>query len=180
VKKDKMAERIAELEADLAEFKQMEDNGLLVFLPCKVGDTVYAYSERFIKIAPYVIETIQLDGTITFFAHWVEGAEAMEDILFNVDDIDETIFLTEEAAEEFHAGHCRGKDPGENHIIKALEAEPSSPDELSETELQLSDTIEVAVALAGYEVLDARYGYLIARHGESDTDFKITIEKLIH
>ncbi len=59
-------------------------------------------------------------------------------------------------------------------------AEASSPENLSEAELQLSDTIEEALALAGYEVLDARNGYLITRQGESDTAFKITLETLVH
>ncbi len=68
----------------------------------------------------------------------------------------------------------------ENSKLKASKSDPTIQDELSEIELQLSDIIEESVALAGYKVFDARFGYLIARHGVSDTDFKITIEKLVH
>jgi hypothetical protein len=44
--------------------------------------------------------------------------------------------------------------------------------------LNLSDIIESSITLGGFEVLEGGRGFLIARHGESDTDFEIKMEEL--
>jgi hypothetical protein len=84
----------------LLELVEAEVNGMFVVLPCKVGDTVYAYCDVFYRIAPYKIDMIQLYGhdLISFCAGWNENGEAMDEIEFDLDEIGKTVFFTEAAA----------------------------------------------------------------------------------
>jgi hypothetical protein len=54
----------------------------------------------------------------------------------------------------------------------------STEGDQSDIALNLSDLIESSITLGGFEVLEGGRGFLIARHGESDTDFEIKMEKL--
>lgn len=79
----------------LCEYEDAEESGLLVRLPCKVGDTVYRLSPVFDEIESGKITMIQqkADGTWKFrvttdFSHDV-----------TTDAIGKTVFLSREAAE---------------------------------------------------------------------------------
>ena len=91
--------------AKLAAYEQAEEQGLLLRLPCKVGDKVYEISENFIE--PCTVETIFLGNYMDRNGNWCNMAE----IYYDRDDcpyvsteiyftnIGETVFLTKEEAE---------------------------------------------------------------------------------
>lgn len=81
-------------------YRDAEKSGLTVRLPCKVGDTVYMFNHTFMRIAPYVIQMIQIYGhtNMDFCAIWNDDGECMDEIDFDVDDIGKTVFLTQEDA----------------------------------------------------------------------------------
>lgn len=89
----------------LATYEDAEEQGLLLRLPCKVGDKVYQISENFIE--PCTVETIFLGKYRDRNGNWCNMAEIHYDrddcpyvsteIYFT--DIGETVFLTETEAE---------------------------------------------------------------------------------
>lgn len=91
--------------AKLAAYEQAEEQGLLLRLPCKVGDKVYQISENFIE--PCTVETIFLGNYRDRNGNWCNMAEIYYDrydcpyvsteIYFT--NIGETVFLTKEEAE---------------------------------------------------------------------------------
>ena len=88
------------------DYKDAEEKGLLLRLPCKVGDTVYQISENFIE--PCTIETISLGNYVDRNGNYCNIAEIYYDrddcpyvstaIYFT--DIGETVFLTQAEAEQ--------------------------------------------------------------------------------
>lgn len=91
--------------AKLAAYEQAEEQGLLLRLPCKVGDKVYQISENFIE--PCTVESIFLGNYRDRNGNWCNMAEIYYDrydcpyvsteIYFT--NIGETVFLTKEEAE---------------------------------------------------------------------------------
>lgn len=91
--------------AKLAAYEQAEEQGLLLRLPCKVGDTVYQISENFIE--PCTVETIFLGNYKDRNGNYCNMAEiyydrydcpyTSDEIYFT--DIGKTVFLTQEEAE---------------------------------------------------------------------------------
>ena len=89
----------------LAAYEDAEEQGLLLRLPCKVGDVVYQISENFIE--PCTVETIFLGNYMDRNGNCCNMAEIYYDrddcpyvstaIYFT--DIGETVFLTKEEAE---------------------------------------------------------------------------------
>lgn len=89
----------------LADYEDAEEQGLLLRLPCKMGDKVYQISENFIE--PCTVETIFLGNYRDRNGNWCNMAEIHYDrddcpyvsteIYFT--DIGETVFLTETEAE---------------------------------------------------------------------------------
>lgn len=89
----------------LAAYEDAEEQGLLLRLPCKVGDKVYQISENFIE--PCTVETIFLGNYRDRNGNWCNMAEIHYDrddcpyvsteMYFT--DIGETVFLTETEAE---------------------------------------------------------------------------------
>ena len=81
----------------LAEYESLEEQGLLLRLPCKVGDTVYAlrYGEEndFIIVETKIIEIRQnINGT--FFEPLISRKA------YKVEDFGKEVFLTKEEAEQ--------------------------------------------------------------------------------
>ena len=76
--------------------------------PCKVGDTVYAYSEDFFTILPYFVENVNvgyMDESRNYIVyeancHADETDELLDEIDFDFDDFGKTVFLTREEAEK--------------------------------------------------------------------------------
>ena len=89
----------------LAAYEDAEEHGLLLRLPCKVGDTVYQISENFIE--PCTVETIFLGNYMDRNGNYCNMAEIYYDrddcpyvsteIYFT--DIGKTVFLTKSEAE---------------------------------------------------------------------------------
>ncbi|MCH5303543.1 MAG: hypothetical protein J1E41_01650 [Ruminococcus sp.] len=86
------------------------DDGRLLDLPCKIGDTVYAYCDVFCRPLAYKIEQIYINHggnpPSKVFCHIIfeancydnENDEMLADIEFEPSDIGKTVFLTEEQA----------------------------------------------------------------------------------
>ena len=74
----------------LAEYEDLEEQGLLLRLPCKVGDTVYIiYSD---KETSFIEEPIVKD--VSTHRIWIESR------CYDYSDIGKTIFLTQAEAEQ--------------------------------------------------------------------------------
>lgn len=96
---------MADLREKLKRYEDTEEQGLLLRLPCKMGDKVYQISENFIE--PCTVETIFLGNYRDRNGNWCNMAEIHYDrddcpyvsteIYFT--DIGETVFLTETEAE---------------------------------------------------------------------------------
>lgn len=100
----------------LKEYEQLEEQGLLVRLPCKVGDTVYRVNARAKQpIIPMTVSEIHFlcyknERAVRFDAI---GKEDMGESCYRLEDIGRIVFLTNEEAEkkleemkgEYDAGH---------------------------------------------------------------------------
>ena len=81
----------------LADYEDAEEQGRLVKLPCKVGDTVYVPTRNF--ISELRIFHISISKNNTFF-HWMLNAGIYPNLDgFSVDKIGKTVFLTKAEAE---------------------------------------------------------------------------------
>ena len=90
--------KILKIAEKLKEYEDAEEQGLLIKLPCKVGDTVYSVTRNF--ISKYTIFSIEKykEG---FFFNW----NCEEGIYANIRgftefEIGKTVFLTKEEAEQ--------------------------------------------------------------------------------
>lgn len=97
-------ERCAKAIDKLGELEDAEENGLLVRLPCKVGDTVYyintvphiaLYQNTIYKAEVARIVTTHLGTSIVIQIHNDYGCTEIP----NINDIGKTVFLTREEAE---------------------------------------------------------------------------------
>lgn len=89
---------VADCMKDYLKYRKLEEQGLLLKLPCKVGDTVYSVTRNF--ISKYIICSIQ-KYTEGFFFNWKceEGIYA-NTRGFTEFEIGKTVFLTKEEAEQ--------------------------------------------------------------------------------
>ena len=89
----------------LKDYEDLEEQGLLLKLPCKVGDTVYAYCSEF-GILPYVVDCIVINEHITFQCSSYSNpigdcpSECLDGIEPDITDFGKTVFLTQDEAEE--------------------------------------------------------------------------------
>ena len=82
----------------LATYEDLEEQGLLVRLPCKVGDTVYVPNR--VLVSEFKITAIFCDILGTFF-YWLFYCGIYERTIgFSERDIGKTVFLTREEAEK--------------------------------------------------------------------------------
>ena len=86
----------------LAELEDAEQDGRLVWLPCKVGDIVYrhraTYSAKRFMVREWRIIAIVIDKTgVTFRCY---GRSENIHVFFTPEDIGKTVFLTREEAED--------------------------------------------------------------------------------
>lgn len=82
----------------LADYEDLEDQGLLVRLPCKVGDTVYVPTR--VLVSEFKITAIFCDIQGTYF-YWLFYCGIYERTNgFSERDIGKTVFLTREEAEK--------------------------------------------------------------------------------
>ncbi len=94
-----------ELITKLTEYEDLDKQGLLLKLPCKVGDTVYAYCSEF-GILPYTVDCIVIDEKITYqCSSYSEPigdcpSECLDEIEPDISDFGKTAFLKQAEAEE--------------------------------------------------------------------------------
>lgn len=99
-------ERCVNVIDKLGEYEDAEENGLLVRLPCKVGDKVYvAYPETrsLCDIHPCTVQSIYLtdDNNSKARSHLnIKSHISMFTKRINLDQIGKTVFLTREEAEQ--------------------------------------------------------------------------------
>uniref|UniRef100_A0AAU8B5J9 Uncharacterized protein n=1 Tax=Dulem virus 39 TaxID=3145757 RepID=A0AAU8B5J9_9CAUD len=84
----------------LTEYEEHEEQGLLLKLPCKVGDTVYLIDDIdnvFDRVS--VVTGIEIDVD-TVYIMISDGPETSSSSSYGVDDFGKTVFLTQAEAEE--------------------------------------------------------------------------------
>lgn len=87
----------------LAEYEQLEEHGLLVRLPCKIGDTVYRVNAGAKQpIIPMTVSEIHFlcyknERAVRFDTI---GKEDMGENCYRLEDIGKIVFLTREEAEK--------------------------------------------------------------------------------
>lgn len=92
--------QLAEWLIELKEYKQLEEQGLLLKLPCKVGDTVYLIDEIEKEFDRKTIVTgIEIDEDMIFIMI-SDGVQCFSSSSYTIDDFGETVFLTQAEAEE--------------------------------------------------------------------------------
>lgn len=96
----------------LAEYEDLEEQGLLLRLPCKVGDTVYAPLPNN-EISAWKVRTIDMGASYFDFLSVYAGDDEEfigERFLLPINDIGENVFLTREEAEQKLKEMESGKD----------------------------------------------------------------------
>ena len=84
---------------ELKKYKDAEEQGLLIKLPCKVGDTVWFVGNDFVndyEVRRYIIDETGVD--CIQIAKEIDGRDYWNS--FSIDDFNKTVFLTKEEAEQ--------------------------------------------------------------------------------
>ena len=83
----------------LKEYEELEEQGLILKLPCKVGDTVYQITRDF--VSEYKIRNFICYDNGNIFFDWKCIKGIYKNVRgFHIDDIGKTVFLTKEEAEK--------------------------------------------------------------------------------
>lgn len=112
LKCSKEHEQLAEWLTQLKEYQQLEEQGRLVVLPCKVGDIVFYISGKI--ILEYEVVGFSVDGTgawLIYGEHHVDENDKTYSYNFEVDKIGKTVFLTREEAKA-KLKELRGEENG--------------------------------------------------------------------
>lgn len=87
------SDRIKAIHEKLKAYEVLEEQGLLIKLPCKVGDTIYHKNDNTkIPYTRHCINKIVIDDDVKFFYTDVH--------FFRIAEIGKTVFLTREEAEK--------------------------------------------------------------------------------
>lgn len=83
---------------ELKKYEDLEEQGLLLELPCKIDSTVYAIVERY--IAEYKVKNYIINETgITAIRVLKQIGDCDYSNIFYIEDFNKTVFLTREEAE---------------------------------------------------------------------------------
>ena len=105
-------EQLAEWLEELKEYRDLEEQGMLLKLPCKVGDTYWELEKMFwvnehkCKGCKFYFETLEdsfcdCDNDFPKCTQILEKKfSSIKEIVMNMDEINKTIFLTKEEAEK--------------------------------------------------------------------------------
>ena len=91
-------ERIKEMIEKLTEYEDLEEQGLLLRLPCKVGDVLYQPTRDFVSEFEIKFIEVSVCNNLFFHTKLTKGINMTGEI-FSEDKIDKTVFLTKEDAE---------------------------------------------------------------------------------
>lgn len=82
----------------LAEYEQLEEQGLLVRLPCKVGDTVYVPTRNFVSELRITMVSVDMHGV---YFSWMLNSGIYPNLDgFSKSKLGKSVFLTREEAEK--------------------------------------------------------------------------------
>ncbi len=82
----------------LCDYEDLEEQGLLVRLPCKVGDMVYVPTRNFISELRIVMISVDMHGT---YFRWMLNSGIYPNLDgFSGNKLGKTVFLTREEAEK--------------------------------------------------------------------------------
>ena len=82
----------------LKDYKDLEEQGLLVRLPCKVGDTVYVPTRNFISELRIIMISVDMHG---IYFGWKLNSGIYPNLDgFSINKLGKTVFLTREEAEK--------------------------------------------------------------------------------
>lgn len=91
-------EQVAKWLKELKSYKEAEEQGLLVRLPCKVGDTVYVPTRNFISEFRIIMISVDMHGT---YFRWMLNSGIYPNLDgFSGNKLGKTVFLTREEAEK--------------------------------------------------------------------------------
>lgn len=102
------AQKILKLAEHLKEYEDLEEQGLLLKLPCKVGDTVYLICSRYSECSKYKERfdeydcqgcEDECDSHKEYYIH-INHSVSLEWIVRNLNNFGKTVFLTQEQAEK--------------------------------------------------------------------------------
>ena len=94
--------RQIEIVDKLAEYEDLEEQGLLLKLPCKVGDTVFSFDDRK-AIHPFTLEEIEINEYGQYILIAYNGNKEylhFWKIRTPIENIGKTVFLTKAEAEK--------------------------------------------------------------------------------
>lgn len=84
----------------LADYEDLEEQGLLVRLPCKAGDTVYVPTRNFVSELRITLVSVDTNEMAMYFS-WLLNSGIYPNLDgFNGYDLGKTVFLTREEAEK--------------------------------------------------------------------------------
>lgn len=93
----------------LKEYEDLEEQGLLVRIPCKIGDTVYCIYKRYTKCSEYNqefdeyscqgCECIECDSQKEYYVQ-PQKVYSLDWIVSDLNNFEKTVFLTQAEAEE--------------------------------------------------------------------------------
>lgn len=84
----------------LADYEDLEEQGLLVRLPCKVGDTVYVPTRNFVSELRIILVSIDTNDMAMYFS-WLLNSGIYPNLDgFSGYELGKTVFLTCEEAEK--------------------------------------------------------------------------------
>lgn len=93
-------EQLAEWLEELKSYKDLEEQGLLVRLPCKVGDTVYVPTRNFVSELRITLVSIDTNDMAMYFS-WLLNSGIYPNLDgFSGYELGKTVFLTHEEAEK--------------------------------------------------------------------------------
>jgi hypothetical protein len=91
-------EQVAKWLKELKSYKEAEEQGLLVRLPCKVGDTVYVPTRNFISELRIIMISVDMHGA---YFRWMLNSGIYPNLDgFSGSELNKTVFLNREEAEK--------------------------------------------------------------------------------
>lgn len=99
ITKDEMYKIMRHLAEKLAQYEDKEEQGLLLQLPCKVGNTAW-YIDNDDDNYPIEIRITHIEIKENYILYYAEEKEDCGTLAFDSDDFGKTIFFTQAEAEQ--------------------------------------------------------------------------------
>ena len=99
--RNRQDEKLKQIAGVLAYYEYLEEQGLLIRLPCKVGDTVY-YTGKHNNVKKCVVKHIYISNNILAYViccYMQFGDKPAIEFIVEANDFGKTVFLTRQEAE---------------------------------------------------------------------------------